>query len=382
MLRSEQEIYIYETEEKPNRFAMMALLCCDVIIAICWLLDEIGIFRVRTADMRVGTAITFTACAVPLFMILFHKSAYSNPKTKYYIIAAVSIYTFTVGTLLTFHTTIMMMFPILIAMLYRSKQLGIIASAASLACTILSPVLGYLLGTWDAEFFKELILICTNGTAVIVGAYDGISLLNIGKILLYIVFPRIMMIGSCTLLMFYVIQIGVKHVENQLELFKLSRRDSLTGLFNQNCYNEVLESKKADRPAAVVFFDVNNLKLVNDAKGHEQGDLLLKRCAQSILNICDDVNTYAFRLGGDEFIIVALDAGESLVTEKISAWKAALEEINLENAADFEGLECSMAWGYSCGTLSHLDELVQLADKNMYAQKIEMKKSSARSANE
>ena len=39
MLRSEQEIYIYETEEKPNRFAMMALLCCDVIIAICWLLD-------------------------------------------------------------------------------------------------------------------------------------------------------------------------------------------------------------------------------------------------------------------------------------------------------------------------------------------------------
>ena len=352
---------------------MAALLCCNVIIAICWILNEIGIFRVGKVEMRLGTAITFSACAIPLCMMLFYKKAFSDPKTKYYIITAVSVYTFTVGTLLTFHTTIMMIFPILIAMLYRSKRLGIIATLASFACTALAPVLGYILGTWDIEFFKELILIGTNGTAVVEGAFDGISLLNIGKILLYIVFPRLLMIGSCTLLMFYVVQIGVNHVENQIELFKISRRDSLTGLFNQNYYKEVLAAGKDERLAAVVFFDVNNLKLVNDAKGHECGDLLLKTCAQSILNICDNVNTYSFRLGGDEFIMILLDADESIVKGKISEWKTSLEKINLENADILDGIVCSMAWGYSCGTLSHLDELTKTADGNMYAQKAQMK---------
>ena len=375
MLKSEQEIYIYETEKKPNRVATAALLCCDLIIVICWVLNELGIFRVGKTEMRIGTAITLAACAVPVCMMFLYKNAYSDARTKYYIITAVSIYTFTVGTLLTFHTTIMMIFPILIAMLYRSKQVGIIAASASFACTLFAPILGYVLGTWDIELFKELILIGTNGTAVVEGAFDGLSLLNIGKILLYIVLPRLMMIGSCTLLMFYVVEIGVNHVDNQIELFKISRRDSLTGLFNQNCYKEVLASERDDRPAAVVFFDVNNLKRINDAMGHEYGDLLLKRCAQSILNICDDVSTYSFRLGGDEFIMVVLDANEALVNEKISKWKASLEKINLENADDYEGLVCSMAWGYSCGTLSRLDELMQLADKSMYIKKAQMKES-------
>ena len=373
MLRSEQEIYTYETEEKPNHYSMIALLCCIVIILLCWILDEIGIFRVGKDEMRVGAAITFATAAVPVSMLLFNKAAYSYPSTKYYIVVAVGIYTFTVGTLLTFHTTIMMLFPMLIAMLYRSKRVGIIAAAASFFSATFAPVLGYMLGTWDIDLFKELILIGTNGTTVIEGAYDAITLLSIGKILLYIVFPRLLMIGSCTLLMFYIIQIGEKHVENQIELFRVSHRDYLTGLLNQNCYKEILQSAVSDRDIGVVFFDVNNLKSLNDTRGHEYGDLLLKRCAKSILDVCDDVNAYGFRLGGDEFLLLLLDADEFALNEKITAWKGALEAINRENETAFEGLECSMAWGVARGSLCQLEEVTDLADKAMYANKLRMK---------
>ena len=77
MLRSEREIYTYETEEKPNRYAVIALLCCIIIIFLCWLLDEIGVFRVGKDVMRVGAAITFGTAAVPVSMLLFNKAAYS-----------------------------------------------------------------------------------------------------------------------------------------------------------------------------------------------------------------------------------------------------------------------------------------------------------------
>ena len=373
MLRSEQDIYSYETEEKPNHYSMIALLCCIAIIVVCWLVNEIGIFRVGKDEMRIGAAITFVTAAIPACMLLFSKTARSNPSTKYYIVVAVGIYTFTVGTLLTFHTTIMMLFPVMIAMLYRSKRVGVIAAAFSFFSAAFAPVLGYMLGTWDVEFFKELILISSNGTAVIEGAYEAITLLSIGKILLYIVFPRMLMIGSCTMLMFYVIQIGEKHVENQIELFRVSRRDYLTGLFNQNCYKEALRAVAAERYIGVIFFDVNNLKSLNDTRGHEYGDLLLKRCAKSILAVCDDVNAYGFRLGGDEFLLLLLDADEVALNEKVAAWQTSLAAVNRENETAFEGLECSMAWGVARGSLRQLEELTQLADKAMYANKQRMK---------
>ena len=375
MLRSENEIYIYETEEKPNRIARAALLCCAVIILFCWILNEIGIFRVGKTEMRVGTAITFSVASAPLLIMLLNKNALSSPYTKYMIVIAAGIYIFAVGTLLTFHTTIMILFPMMLAMLYRSRRLGVIAMVCTFACSMLSPVIGYILGTWDVEYFKELILICTNGTAVIQDARSGITLVSIGKILLYIVLPRLLMVGSCALLMFYVIQIGVNHVENQIELFKISRRDYLTGLLNQNCYKEALASVNGEENVGVIFFDVNGLKQLNDAKGHEAGDLLLKRSAKSILNVCT-ANAYAFRLGGDEFLLVLPGADGDALNEKVKEWEASLDEINKENEKSFDGLYCSVARGCALGKMRELEKLTQLADKNMYANKQLIKKAS------
>jgi len=378
IIPSENDIYLQETEVKPNRYAAIILVACVFTVLFCAFLTEVGIFRVGLTEIRIGSAFTFLSSAVPLCALLFFPSTRSNKMTKFFILGAMSVFTLAVGTFLTFHTTILMIFPILFAMLYRSKPIGIFATISSLTCTALCPILGYILGTWDIALFQELILIGTNGTAVIEGAYDGLSWLNIGKILLYLVLPHLLMVGSCTMLLFYVIRISVAHVENQVLLNTLSRRDSVTGLFNRNCFEEVMEgserSPSGDTPVAVLFYDVNDLKIANDSRGHEYGDTLLTRCAESILRVVDEDTSYGFRVGGDEFAILLFAPSEADVLKKIGEWKQSILDINAKySPEDPDGVRCSMPVGYAFGTFAERDALLKLADSRMYKEKAAMK---------
>lgn len=373
MIKTEKEVYLQEMEIKPNTYAALVLEVCLVCIVLCWVTNEIGLFRVGKTEMRIGSIIPLIMVLVPLVSLKVNKSLISNPKTKYFIMAASIVLTASVTTLLTFHTTIMLLFPIFIAMLYRSRKLGVFALLGSVFCTVLSPVLAYIIGSWDIELFKELILIGTNGTAEIIGAYPAIKLISIAKILLYIVAPRLLMVGSCAILMFYVIKLGTAHVENQIMLNRVSQRDALTGLYNQNFFKEYLNMDKPDLPVGIIFFDVNGLKGLNDNYGHEYGDLLLKRCARSITDICSTDSEYGFRIGGDEFLMVIENATEELLLQKVDDWKQAIKQINEENKRYHYGIFCSMATGYTFGNMKDLYELIRTADTLMYKNKAEIK---------
>ena len=79
-----------------------------------------------------------------------------------------------------------------------------------------------------------------------------------------------------------------------------SEHDGLTGLYNKGKYLSMKENDfKRLNSVAVFYFDVNNLKTVNDTLGHEAGDRLITQASRSIQAI-EDENIYAFRMGGDE----------------------------------------------------------------------------------
>jgi len=378
MLKTSKDIYLQETEIKPNRYAQYVLACTTFMVVLCWVLTEIGIFRVGKTEMRIGSALTFIVSVVPLVLITADKKYLSDPMTKYIIITAASFFAFCVNIFLTFHTTILLLFPILFAMLYRSKKVGIIATIASISCTVFSPIIGYLLKTWDIPLFEELILIGTDGgVANIVGGSNIPSWVNVGKIVLYLVFPRLMMVGACAVLLFNNIRIGVDHVNNQILLNQISQVDSLTGVYNQNCYRDFVNSIKCMKPhrVGILFFDVNNLKEMNDKYGHEYGDLLLKRCAQSLLNVCNDDSVIPFRVGGDEFLIYFKDATDAIVNQKVSEWENELAKINEENKSLYEGVVCSMAVGFSSGSNNQVEEVIRTADTYMYQNKARMKEN-------
>ena len=375
MISSNKKIYIQETEIKPNKYVTSVLIFCLFIIVVCWITNELGFFRVGDTEMRVGSIITIVVTVLPLLVRFIYPKSTGEPYLKYIFLAASSIFTFAVNVLMGFHTTIMLLFPIFMCMLYRAKKMGWIATFVSIFCAMFCPIIGYLIGTWDVPLFQELILIATNGTAEIVGAYEGLSLLNIGKILLYISFPRSLMVGAFSILMFNIIAIGADHVNNQILLNEISHKDNLTGLYNQNYFDKIKKDPSNSGTAGVIFFDVNGLKYVNDNFGHEQGDLLLKRSALSLIKCCDYKSSYPFRIGGDEFIIVVENATEERVNDIINNWNAVIYSINAENERLGNGIKCSVAMGYAVGDYSKLDELVGRADEQMYNNKKQMPKS-------
>ena len=115
----------------------------------------------------------------------------------------------------------------------------------------------------------------------------------------------------------------------------LSTMDMLTGVKNRNAMNNMVSDvvsgkKKIAAPYAVIFADLNGLKRINDEKGHDKGDTLLKAAAAVLRSAFPDAEVY--RAGGDEFVIIAPATDEALLEKKISELVKAAEEKSVEFA--------------------------------------------------
>lgn len=113
--------------------------------------------------------------------------------------------------------------------------------------------------------------------------------------------------------------------ENQLR--KMAHYDFLTGLANRNLFSERLKQaiQRATRHSsifALLFFDLDRFKPVNDSYGHEVGDKLLQIIGERLQNFLRETDTIA-RLGGDEFVIILEDLNKpqdaATTAEKIIA---------------------------------------------------------------
>ena len=115
------------------------------------------------------------------------------------------------------------------------------------------------------------------------------------------------------------------------DAFQMAVTDELTGLYNRHYMREELRRMTAhaarrDRPFAVISLDVDGLKRVNDTRGHQAGDELLRGIADA-LRIVLRSEDIAVRTGGDEFVVLLPDAdrGEAVkVAHRIRQRIAAL----------------------------------------------------------
>ncbi len=96
-----------------------------------------------------------------------------------------------------------------------------------------------------------------------------------------------------------------EHKQNEEQLLYLSNHDHLTGIHNRRYYERKLKclDRNENLPLSVIMFDVNGLKLVNDSFGHDLGDVLIKKTAETIKKVCRE-NDLVARIGGDEFVLV------------------------------------------------------------------------------
>ena len=99
---------------------------------------------------------------------------------------------------------------------------------------------------------------------------------------------------------------ALKDVERQLQ--RLARIDTLTGLANRRQFDELLEQslarrRRAKRPLALIFLDIDHFKTINDTHGHGAGDAVLKEFASRLQANLRETDVAA-RLAGDEFVVI------------------------------------------------------------------------------
>ena len=103
-------------------------------------------------------------------------------------------------------------------------------------------------------------------------------------------------------LLMYFLSGLIERRDNQRQLMKYSYQDALTGVGNRRAIRQFeKECLDTTRSYGLIMCDINGLKIVNDTKGHEAGDELIKTVSDCLIDIFG--SGYVFRMGGDEFAI-------------------------------------------------------------------------------
>lgn len=143
----------------------------------------------------------------------------------------------------------------------------------------------------------------------------------------------------------------------------LSKTDALTGLYNrQSFYHDTGSVRK--NPSAVCSVDMNDLKWINDSEGHEAGDTALRSVADCISRD-KVVRKVAYRVGGDEFMVLYYETDEDGVKADVARMRDNLSKTRYTCAFGY----CMISGDVDC------ENALLAADKAMYENKSEMKKA-------
>ena len=183
-----------------------------------------------------------------------------------------------------------------------------------------------------------------------------------------------------TLLISIIISVLMAINKNEKDEIKyFSEYDVMTGVYNRRAGFEKLSQlyKNIGRENCIIsvcFIDINGLKEVNDALGHEAGDELI---LSVIAGIKKNIRNHDFvaRLGGDEFLIIFEGLNESKSEE---TWGRIIKEYNEINDTEKRKYIISVSHGievFNCDSNQFIDEIVNSADEKMYNEKREIKKN-------
>lgn len=171
----------------------------------------------------------------------------------------------------------------------------------------------------------------------------------------------------------------ISEKENNKNLEQISKHDELTGVYNRRGYFDNAQSiisnpANAGKNAVVVFADMDNLKVINDKFGHDDGDYSLKTIANILLRSFRTTDIVG-RIGGDEFAVFALLGNAenlNLITNRIN-----MTTENFNNACD-KPYYINMSLGiypFVCDQSIQLSDILENADMLLYKQKKNKRKN-------
>lgn len=141
----------------------------------------------------------------------------------------------------------------------------------------------------------------------------------------------------------------------------LAFKDDLTGIYNRTAYSrhaDEIEKLDTTKGYAIVLFDVDDFKEINDTKGHLEGDSVLKHVAKTLVSVFSSHKYTVYRIGGDEFAVIA----ESITEKQLIASMIKLSRVMEKNG------DVRLSKGYSI-IQGSVKAAFKNADEMLYADK-------------
>jgi len=162
---------------------------------------------------------------------------------------------------------------------------------------------------------------------------------------------------------------------HKAEIYReMAHKDMPTGCFNRNAYAEDTSACKELEGLQFIVFDLNNLKKCNDTKGHRAGDKYIEDAAKIIQNVFGKLGK-VYRIGGDEFCVIARNLSEATIIER----REMLHKLVLRHRKTTSNDEFGIACGYATFSPKEdkdIEATRHRADLSMYENKKEIKEAN------
>lgn len=244
--------------------------------------------------------------------------------------------------------------------------IGVVTDATSKTVTFIAMLI-LIPGLFVEKPLRKIVLTCFYDTVFVLGC----ALFKTGSLMSVDIVNGVLfgLLGLASGLVNN--RVRVRHYIDVQILQEINRIDKMTGVNNRNAYEQDLFSvaEKCAHTLACVYIDANGLHELNNSKGHEYGDIMLKFIAKQIKMTFPEGMVY--RTGGDEFVMFIPDSSKADVGYDL---------ISLIKKVEAEGYH--IAVGYEVMNLRALlmDKLISSAEKNMFLNKNEYYKNLAREA--
>ncbi|HEX7936535.1 MAG TPA: sensor domain-containing diguanylate cyclase [Paraburkholderia sp.] len=172
--------------------------------------------------------------------------------------------------------------------------------------------------------------------------------------------------------------------EQELAAVQLATLDELTYLSNRRGFSALAQHalnvcKRLDKPASLLFFDLNDFKQINDTHGHAEGDHALKVFAEVLRAALRETDVIG-RLGGDEFVALLSDTDDAATREVTQRLTQLLDAHNDEAQRGYRICYSVGQIQYDAARHDTVAELLSAADGAMYSHKQASKARAARGA--
>ena len=179
----------------------------------------------------------------------------------------------------------------------------------------------------------------------------------LGGTSIQVLFPSIHTTGSCvslSLILYYAFFCELKE-----------KHDILTGLFNRRAYEYEIQHLESLGYGAIIFFDVDDFKKINDQFGHQYGDQCLSTIASLILKSFSGIG-FCYRIGGDEFGVLSDKADEIDILNAISLF---INNLNSSREQDCNLPLVSMGYSIYHKSEGSIEQAISKADAQLYRYK-------------